>query len=204
MTAPGASLRERKKLRTHQRLVESAIALFGEHGFDAVTIEQLVADVEVSPRTFFRVFDSKEDVVLAPEQHFWRSFGATIATVEPTMPVIATLELVLLSTVESMPPEWAEQFLASRRIADRTPALTARSLRFCADTTAEIAEVVGRRTRVDPTDLRLRLALELMLAVWHTAIADWAVRDSADTEWLVTLLRDGFAALPGALGLSAR
>ncbi|MBB6037131.1 TetR family transcriptional regulator [Phytomonospora endophytica] len=202
MTVTDLSLRERKKLRTRRELVEAAIALFGEHGFDAVTIEHLTDSVEVSTRTFFRIFASKEDVVLAPEQRLWSVFGELIAEARLDGPLIGVLERLLLASIEAMEPEWAGQFLACRRIADRTPALTARELRFCADTTAEIALILGGRAGLDPTDLRLRLALELMLAVWHTANQDWAVKEPADATWLAVLVRDGFAALPGALDLS--
>ncbi|MEV0645013.1 TetR family transcriptional regulator [Phytomonospora sp. NPDC050363] len=203
MTRTDLPLRERKKLRNRRLLVDTAIELFGEHGFDEVTVEDLVGRVELSPRTFFRLFDSKEDVVLEPVQRLWGTFTATIGSCELRGPLVATLERVLVGAIESMDDDWAGQFLAGRRIAERTPALAARELRFCADTTVAIGALLAGRTGLDATDLRLRLALEVMLAVWHTANQDWAVAAGpADPEWLVGLVRDGFAALPEALGLT--
>jgi AcrR family transcriptional regulator len=57
-------LRERKKLRTRQTISEAAIALFLEHGYDLVSVADVAAAAEVSKRTLFAYFPSKDDLVL--------------------------------------------------------------------------------------------------------------------------------------------
>ncbi|WP_327360978.1 TetR/AcrR family transcriptional regulator [Streptomyces sp. NBC_01296] len=57
-------LRENKKLRTRGRLAATALELFLERGFDAVSVADVAAAAEVSKPTLFRYFPSKEDLVL--------------------------------------------------------------------------------------------------------------------------------------------
>jgi AcrR family transcriptional regulator len=63
-SSPELGLRDRKRIETRHRIAESARSLALENDIDHTTIEQIAARAEISPRTFFNYFESKEDAVL--------------------------------------------------------------------------------------------------------------------------------------------
>jgi AcrR family transcriptional regulator len=90
MTA-AVGLRERKKARTREALQEAAMDLFGRQGFDGTTVEEIADACEVSPRTFFRYFPTKEDVLFGDADSRRERLLAVLADQPADAPPFAAL-----------------------------------------------------------------------------------------------------------------
>jgi AcrR family transcriptional regulator len=56
-------LRERKKARLRQQIIDTSIKLFRKRGFENTRIDDIVQVLEISQPTFFRYFSSKDAVL---------------------------------------------------------------------------------------------------------------------------------------------
>ncbi|MFI5979266.1 TetR/AcrR family transcriptional regulator [Streptomyces sp. NPDC051555] len=201
------SLRERKKARTRRALVDAALDLFTRRGFDGATLDELCDAVDVSKRTFFRYFSSKEDVAMAPTQDLWAAFLDDLETREPGgRPLLEMLQEALSAALASMPDDgWPEQVRLGRRLAADTPSMGAHGLAFCDRTSRTALATLHRRfVFEDPGDPRPRLALDVLVAAFHCALESWTAATGAPSRTaLAARLREAFAAVPGSLTLTA-
>jgi AcrR family transcriptional regulator len=139
-----AGLRERKKVRARQQLIDAAFRLFTKRGFDATTVADVAAAVEMSPRTFHRYFESKEDVVL---EWFDRSGDALVdglkerpADEDP----FASLRHVMIQLVSDLEGQ-REHLLACERLNQSTATVRARKHEKMAAWTHRLAAVIVER-----------------------------------------------------------
>jgi AcrR family transcriptional regulator len=173
----GLGLTERKKLRTRQLLAEAAAELFYARGYDATTIDDIAAAVEVSPRTFYRYFPTKEDLVVAMGQTSMESFFAALEGRPPAEPL---LDAVRAAVNEALAPGWVDtagvrSFMALVR---DTPAFRARWVEEAYDNRYLLAAVIAGRTDGDPRGLRNLLIAGAITMAINTAVQCWADQDT--------------------------
>ncbi len=152
--ASTAGLRERKKQRTRAALLRTAVELFTTQGYEETTIDEIVDAVEVSQRTFFRYFASKEEVAFAlqhmVEQHFVAALRERPADEGPfdalRNSVLAAWDTIGEAITQFVP---IEDYLRLLQVIESTPALLAvhlrRSFEMEENVAGLIAEQGGRR-----------------------------------------------------------
>jgi AcrR family transcriptional regulator len=72
-------LRERKRAHSKAATFDAAMALFAERGFDGVTVADICAAADIAPRTFFRYFASKDELLAQPSREMADRVAAHLA-----------------------------------------------------------------------------------------------------------------------------
>ncbi|WP_342737482.1 helix-turn-helix domain-containing protein [Bradyrhizobium sp. B117] len=120
---PTAGLRQRKQQATRERLTRAAMALFRERGFEATTIDDIAAKAEMSRRSFFHYFASKEDVVAAWQEDAAAALVAEILARPADESMLTAAENAIAAAVKRVDPAEAT---AMSRLKRDNPALHAR------------------------------------------------------------------------------
>jgi AcrR family transcriptional regulator len=161
-------LRERKKERTRIALIDAALDLFLAQGYEATTIDQIAAAVDVSPRTFFRYFASKEDVALSlprDGQEIFLSELAARSDDEPPHQALSQAMRSMLDIVREGDAAEATRFLKARELVDRNPVLFGGQMRLMMDNERKLVAEVARRQGTDVCDLRPQFVVSLFTAI---------------------------------------
>lgn len=161
------SLTARRMARTRTELAEAAARMFKEHGYESTTVEDICARVEVSPRTFFRYFQSKEDVIDELLDSHLDAFVAALGDRPADEAVLDSLVAAATCGYETSEPDFVELFA----VVHRTPALRARWLDRAHEVQAQLAEVLAGRLETPEV---ARLAAGGLVGTMTTVIETWA------------------------------
>jgi AcrR family transcriptional regulator len=198
--APACGLRERKKRKTRDALINAAWTLFHTRGYDRTTVREITDAVEVSERTFFRYFASKEDLVLSPLTSAADAFIGQLRIRPVRERPVDALRNALHAAAGLLEPgllesqtDW-ETHRQAVKLIESTPQLLAAHLMIGQRLTEAVVEVIAEREGVDPvTDRRPRIIAAVFCALMTTAGQVW--RGDGGIETLVQLADDYLAEL---------
>jgi AcrR family transcriptional regulator len=192
-TEPG--LRDRKKVATRRALTAAALRLAVEHGVDGVTVEDIAAAADVSTRTFFNYFPTKEAAFVADDLERGRRFVADIEAAPEDAPVWELLRRTALTTLATTELPSPEQAL-KEQLVRTSPAVLAEVLATFAHLEQELVVELTRRT---PTaaPLHARLLANAVVAAVRAATETWLVSGGDAADYLA-LLDGAFTALSPA------
>jgi AcrR family transcriptional regulator len=165
-------LRARKKVQTRLALARAAMRLFEERGFAATTVDDIAAAANVSRRTFFRYFTTKEEVFVVDPQGKLDALHVALADGPPGEPTIAALRRGLLALAATyFDPELLR---AEARVAYKEPDVAAAALAYQVRWEDTLAEEVAADLGVDIAgDPRPRIVAHTTVAVMRAGIAAW-------------------------------
>ena len=99
------SLRERKKLATRRSLRRIALDLVAERGFAHVTVEDIAEAADVSPRTFFNYFPSKEAALFGADPERIAALGERLVPRMPGETALEALRVVFVGEARALAEE---------------------------------------------------------------------------------------------------
>lgn len=142
MPDPRPTLRDRNRARARAEIVAAAQKLFLERGFAETSVEQIAEAAGVAPRTVFRHFPRKEDLVFHRHAEHVGRFAALLAEAPPDRPALDALVAALLGMLrlEEGPSDGA-----MLRLLDREPELQRRDAALVADHHAAAVDFLHAR-----------------------------------------------------------
>jgi AcrR family transcriptional regulator len=189
--------RERKKLETRRALAQEALRLALEHGPDNVTIEDIAEAADVSVRTFFNYFSSKEEAITNwdPEGRA-RIADMLLARPDDEPPFVAIRNVVreLIAGAE----EWADQRAMRIQLVREHPSLLPRHLHAHHELERALLRAMAERLDVD-VDASVYPALVVSSAVHAMRLSMTWWEAHGRKQDLVALVDEAFDALERGL-----
>jgi AcrR family transcriptional regulator len=187
------SPRQRKRIELYDRIARVGYRLFQKHGYESTTIDMIAEAADISRRTFFHYFPSKEDVLFTIKGEFeWMKEAA--AQCADDIPPLSAAEWILEEIAKRFS---AREFKAVDEIVRPLPHLMARRhLHYERWENALAAAMIHRWPERDY--LAMRMAAISGVAILRVASDLWSLEKYGRP--LHTYLASGFAALRRSIG----
>jgi AcrR family transcriptional regulator len=184
------SRRDAHKRKTTTTLREAALELFLLQGYDATTTDQVAAKAGVSTRTFFRYFDSKDEVLFRG-QRFWFERVADIVKQQPVE--LKPMDAMCETLIELAIGISREALVRYERIIKSSVSLLGRSQVQLAENIGCIAEGLAARQGLSEPDDECTIMASVGLMLYRHAVTE--LRDRGSDSPIEFLIREKFAVL---------
>jgi AcrR family transcriptional regulator len=185
-------LRARKKARTREAIIDAALDLFGRKGFEATTIEDIAAAADVSPRTFFRYFDSKVDLVMAHNEAHGDKIGPLMAARPAGEGPLEALRNVMQQMLVELlaEPSVVREF----QVMMGSPTLRKLAREHFYEEEAELVSAFAERLGTDDCDLTANVMAGAAASTLWTIIECW-LAEGGEIDRLSPMIDEAFALL---------
>ena len=191
VVAPGR--RERKKLETRRALAAAALELAAARGPDQITIEEIADAADVSVRTFFNYFPSKEAAIVAWDHERVAQLHAELRQRPLDEPPLESLHHVLLHAFDEYAEDAATRFLRMKVVRENG-SLLPHHLAAMTELERGFIEAIAERLAIDPDDdLYPALVVNAAVGALRLTINQWELSGRA-VPW-TTLCNQAFAVL---------
>jgi len=175
--------RERKKQRTRDALIDAAMELFAAKGYDRTTVREITDAVDVSERTFFRYFASKEDLVLSFVRDGLTGFAEALMARPAEEDPLTAARNAFGDSLRQRAADDGPSYLSVVGLIESTPVLMAAYLRYVHDHDDELTQIIAQREGIDPaTDRRPQVLAAVIAALVFLANRDWRDGDDQSPE----------------------
>jgi AcrR family transcriptional regulator len=164
--------RRQHKPRTRQALIDAALSLFGADGYDATSTEQIAESAGVSPRTFFRYFDTKDQVLFFGGDDFNQSVIRQLPDQPAALDDLAALAAAMAALAPSVVPLKPRIRLYFRAIEGSTVLMGKHAL-ATAQHNAATAEALAQRRSLRSPDQQCVLAAAVATVTMERAYQLW-------------------------------
>ncbi len=149
-------LREVKKLRTRREIADRAMQLFAQRGFDRVTVAEVAAAADVSEKTVYNYFPTKEDLFFDEVPAREEALVAAVRGRRAGESILAALRRL---EDGECPRLCSPGFATFARIIEESRALQAKELEVMARFVRVLAEAIQAELGIDERDSRIAAGL---------------------------------------------
>lgn len=180
--------RERKKRQTHEALRSAALRLSAERGLHEVTVRDIAEAADVSLRTFYAHFPSKEDAIVGFDASRVEHLRLALLDRPADEAPLDSLQFVL----HELHVESREEWPLRRRVLGTNPGLLAQMFASFAVFERAMIEAIAERTGADPsTDLYPALVTGVATGTFRAVISAW--RSGGERDDFDRLFASAFA-----------